>query len=395
MGRPNVLFGGKVVVLGGDFRQILPVVPPGNRGEIVAATLKRSNIIWPHVQMFRLHENMRVSTLRHQGDEQLAQQLEEFICCRFLKRVGEGSEQEYPDVGESVIRIPPDMCCGDADATVNDFIQQVFGGLQHLQPEHRAQHIIERAILTSLNQHVDALNQQMMEWMSTFDGGAEQREYLSADGIVGDASDLHACLGQVPGGCALLLRNDLPDQEARIYVDPHGRGHRQVHALQELGQAAPLEGEDLPALKDRLAAGAAEALEQQLIDCERLVRTKLLARKLGYGPNRNSSSSGDSRGSGSNSSRSTEAGSQQQQQQHVSADISALLSAAVLSSPGGLSSHQHRAAVEGLIDQHLDQLVRGPTADSTASSVTCYDSSVLQQVPHSSNIQPAQSAQWQ
>lgn len=49
------------------------------------------------------------------------------------------------------------------------------------------------------------------------------------------------------------------------YVDPHGRGgHRQVHALQELGQAAPLEGEDLPALKDRLAAGAAEALEQQL-----------------------------------------------------------------------------------------------------------------------------------
>jgi hypothetical protein len=49
------------------------------------------------------------------------------------------------------------------------------------------------------------------------------------------------------------------------YVDPHGRGgHRQVHALQELGQAVPLEGEDLPALKDRLAAGAAEALEQQL-----------------------------------------------------------------------------------------------------------------------------------
>ena len=46
-GRPDVLFGGKVVVLGGDFRQILPVVPRGNRGQIVAASLKRSTIIWP------------------------------------------------------------------------------------------------------------------------------------------------------------------------------------------------------------------------------------------------------------------------------------------------------------------------------------------------------------
>jgi ATP-dependent DNA helicase PIF1 len=46
--------------------------------------------------------------------------------------------------------------------------------------------MIERAILTPINQHVDVVNMQMMEWMSTFDGGAEQREYLSADGIVGE-----------------------------------------------------------------------------------------------------------------------------------------------------------------------------------------------------------------
>jgi hypothetical protein len=28
----DMLFGGKVVVMGGDFRQILPVVPRGKRG---------------------------------------------------------------------------------------------------------------------------------------------------------------------------------------------------------------------------------------------------------------------------------------------------------------------------------------------------------------------------
>jgi ATP-dependent DNA helicase PIF1 len=29
------IFGGKVVVFGGDFRQILPVIPKGTRSEIV------------------------------------------------------------------------------------------------------------------------------------------------------------------------------------------------------------------------------------------------------------------------------------------------------------------------------------------------------------------------
>lgn len=49
---------------------------------------------------------------------------------------------------------------------------------------------------------------------------------------------------------------------ARSVVAPARRGS--TAPLQELGQAAPQEGEDLAALKGRLAAGAAEALEQQL-----------------------------------------------------------------------------------------------------------------------------------
>ena len=39
-------FGGKVVVFGGDFRQILPVVPKGNRGDIVDACIG-SSYLWP------------------------------------------------------------------------------------------------------------------------------------------------------------------------------------------------------------------------------------------------------------------------------------------------------------------------------------------------------------
>jgi hypothetical protein len=38
-GRMDIPFGGKVVVLGGDFRQILPVVPKANRQEVVNSSV--------------------------------------------------------------------------------------------------------------------------------------------------------------------------------------------------------------------------------------------------------------------------------------------------------------------------------------------------------------------
>jgi hypothetical protein len=63
----DILFGGKVVVMGGDFRQLLPMVPRGTRGQIVDASLKRSAVLWHHVKVRHLHENMRVQRLLAQG----------------------------------------------------------------------------------------------------------------------------------------------------------------------------------------------------------------------------------------------------------------------------------------------------------------------------------------
>jgi hypothetical protein len=47
----DMFFGGKVVVMGGDFRQILHVVPWGTRGQIVGASLKRSTVLWHRVKV--------------------------------------------------------------------------------------------------------------------------------------------------------------------------------------------------------------------------------------------------------------------------------------------------------------------------------------------------------
>ena len=42
MGWSSLPFGGKTIVLGGDFRQVLPVVRKGSRAQIVGASLQRS-----------------------------------------------------------------------------------------------------------------------------------------------------------------------------------------------------------------------------------------------------------------------------------------------------------------------------------------------------------------
>ncbi|KAF7153661.1 hypothetical protein RHSIM_Rhsim01G0106000 [Rhododendron simsii] len=54
-------FGDITVVLGGDFRQILPVVPKGVRGEIVNTSLRRSDL-WDDICVLTLNLNMRLNT---------------------------------------------------------------------------------------------------------------------------------------------------------------------------------------------------------------------------------------------------------------------------------------------------------------------------------------------
>lgn len=56
----DTVFGGKVVLFGGDFRQILPVVVNGNRAQVIAASLKKS-YIWDCVKTYKLIYNMRLN----------------------------------------------------------------------------------------------------------------------------------------------------------------------------------------------------------------------------------------------------------------------------------------------------------------------------------------------
>lgn len=185
---PDVLFGGKVFVMGGDFRQILPIVPKGTRGQIVRAALNTSPL-WLQVRVYNLHVNMRVLRLRQEDTpdaEARAMEVEEFA--RFLKDVGDGEELlVYKAIGADSIRIPDDMCCPSGhDANVEDLIQEVFGDLGIIHDlAGLKRYMTERAILTPKNVDVDTVNELVAERLRV--GGpdvqAEKRTYVSADSV--------------------------------------------------------------------------------------------------------------------------------------------------------------------------------------------------------------------
>ena len=162
--------GGKVFVMAGDFRQVLPVVPKGTRAQIVAACIKKHASLWPHVTPLRLTENMRVSRLRGQLG---AEALQDWAS--YLLGVGCGET-------DSDMQVPEDMVVGGEDPKV--LIQEVFGaGLGDLSQED----LIGRCILCPKNDGVKLINDAVT---TLFPGEACDR--YSADSVEDDTHNLYA-----------------------------------------------------------------------------------------------------------------------------------------------------------------------------------------------------------
>jgi len=54
-------FGGKVMVFGGDFKQVFPVITCGTRAQVTDATLQRS-YLWEKIRKIRLSRNIRAQS---------------------------------------------------------------------------------------------------------------------------------------------------------------------------------------------------------------------------------------------------------------------------------------------------------------------------------------------
>ncbi|XP_016178512.1 uncharacterized protein LOC107620950 [Arachis ipaensis] len=111
---PELPFGEKVMVLGGDFRQILPVIPMGSRQDIVQAAIN-SAYLWQHCNVLKLTINMRLivrATYTSLSD------VSQFAS--WLLNIGDGIIGDSTD-GESIVVIPDVIIIQDFDQLV-DFV---------------------------------------------------------------------------------------------------------------------------------------------------------------------------------------------------------------------------------------------------------------------------------
>ena len=162
----NYPFGNKVIVFGGDFRQVLPVVQTNNRSDIVNSSINRSSF-WGNV--VKLHLTVNMTLLSY--DMNLQQREEAQAYSYFILSVGEG-KQMYKDIIDK-IEIPKQF---SVKLSKLEFVKFVFPSLETGQLNLTAEN---KAIITPKNNEADELNRFCTE---LFPG--EVREFLSADSVL-------------------------------------------------------------------------------------------------------------------------------------------------------------------------------------------------------------------
>ena len=209
MNEPSLPFGGKIVILAGDFRQCLPVVPKSNRPGIISHVVSSSHL-WPFFRVLHLTENMRV---RSSGDKRL----EAFDS--WSLSVGNGVSDTFvvpDDMLATVIKPNTKVNPRSEGEAMEQFCNAVFPDLP-LNIKDR-KWIEGRAILAPVNKEVNMLNELLCSKMpgdadilrsadvlnSSQDGIKFSTEYLNT--LMPNGFPPHS-LYLKPGMPLMLLRN--------------------------------------------------------------------------------------------------------------------------------------------------------------------------------------------
>ncbi|GBB91117.1 hypothetical protein RclHR1_18230007 [Rhizophagus clarus] len=144
-------FGGKVFVFGGDFRQVLPVIPRASHAEVVSASLSRSSL-WEHMKVMKLSINMRL----HQANDAHENQRQKSFA-DFLLQIGDGKYPVIPNT-EDMINLPSPMVIPRGG--LSDLIDFVY--LNLTENSSNVDYMVGRAILTPKNDDVEHISTLIM-----------------------------------------------------------------------------------------------------------------------------------------------------------------------------------------------------------------------------------------
>lgn len=136
------LFGGVTILLSGDFRQTLPVIPRSTAADELNACLKAS-YLWRNITKLTLSTNMRVRLQNDASAEEFAKQLLDM-----------GNGRMPHNIITGLITLPNSFCT--ISPTIEDLIRSVFPHIVRNYQNH--QWLSERAILAAKNRDVNALN---------------------------------------------------------------------------------------------------------------------------------------------------------------------------------------------------------------------------------------------
>ncbi|CAI9274635.1 unnamed protein product [Lactuca saligna] len=167
-------FGGISVLLGGDFLQILPVVPKSTRSEIKGLSLP-SSYLWPYFKIQFLHTNMRLEpsdTIPHSS-----MNLSNFA--RWLLDIGDGHigalDKDDPR-DSSWVQIPPSLLISPSPNSLQTLMDFVYGDDILNMPT--ASQLSARAIVCPTNDSADEINCQVLKLVNTL-----ARVYNSTDSM--------------------------------------------------------------------------------------------------------------------------------------------------------------------------------------------------------------------
>ncbi|XP_021751344.1 uncharacterized protein LOC110717010 [Chenopodium quinoa] len=141
----TTLFGGKLIIFSGDFRQVLPAVPQKSLRQGVESSIVAS-YIWPSLKRFKLTENQRVR--------------EDLAFCSFLLSLGNG-ELQTNECGYVQL---PDGMIRHLDMEKDPILEIIKATFLEVEKATSTSDIFaDRAILTPMNDDVDMVNSVLID----------------------------------------------------------------------------------------------------------------------------------------------------------------------------------------------------------------------------------------
>jgi ATP-dependent DNA helicase PIF1 len=170
----NMQFGGITVVLGGDFRQTLPVIKNATKQHILKSCIVNS-YLWNQCTLLHLSENMRLTSSRLSNSDK--ETLSSFA--DWLLRVGNGTEPFVPIPNQPnniFIEIPQYLLLSPDSRNMDGLVSFVYD--KGCETTNITSYLCDRAILAPTNDDVTKINDRMIAQLNT-----SEMSYYSSDSI--------------------------------------------------------------------------------------------------------------------------------------------------------------------------------------------------------------------